>query len=167
MRLLLTLFLLATSYAQDDAATQVKENDPPAEVPANARRSTFLMMGNRAGQQAVWHSDDGVTHVLFEFNDRGRGPRTVTDYHLDTQGNVVAVHTIGHDYLKSSSEETFTRTADGTATWKNRSEGASQKSSGAVFYPGMFSPPEEIAMLVHVANAHGEPSNCSPRERLR
>lgn len=167
MRLLLTLLLLATAYAQNDGATQVKENDPPADVPASARRSTFLMMGNRAGQQAVWRTDDGVTHVLFEFNDRGRGPRTVTDYHVDAQGNIVAVHTIGHDYLKSSSDETFNRAADGTATWKNRSEGATQKSSDVVFYPGMFSPPEESAMLVKLANAHGGTVKLLPTGEAR
>ncbi len=167
LRFLLFLFLIATAYPQNDAATQVKENDPPAEVPANARHSTFLMMGNRAGQQAVWHTDDGVTHVLFEFNDRGRGPRTVTDYRFDSQGNVVAVHTIGHDYLKSSSEETFTHAEDGTATWKNRSESASLKSPDAVFYPGMFSPPEEIAMLVRVAKAHGGTVKLLPTGEAR
>lgn len=167
MRFLLPLILLATAFAQNDTATQVKENDPPAEVPTNARLSTFLMMGNKAGQQAVWRTDDGVTHVLFEFNDRGRGPRTVTEYHFDDQGNVASVHTIGHDYMKSSSEETFTRAADGTASWKNRSEGAARKVSGSVFYPGMFSPPEESAMLVRTANAHGGTVKLLPTGEAR
>ncbi len=167
MRLLLTLLLLATAYAQNDAATQVKENDPPADVPATARRSTFLMMGNRAGQQAVWRTDDGVTHVLFEFNDRGRGPRTVSDYRFDAQNNVVALHTIGHDYLKSSSEETFTHAADGTAAWKNRSESGNKQAADTIFYPGMFSPPEESAMLVRVALAHGGTVRLLPTGEAR
>ena len=156
MKSLLAALLFAVSaFAQNSEATKVKENDPPADVPATATRSTFLMMGNRAGQQAVWKTDDGVTHVLFEFNDRGRGPRTVTDYRFDAQNNVVSATTIGHDYLKSSSEESFTRAADGTVSWKNRSEHSSRKLTGPAFYVGMFSPPEETAMFIRAALAQG------------
>ena len=152
---LVLLLLAATAFAQNDAAAKVKENDPPADVPATAVRSTFLMMGNRAGEQAVWKTDDGMTHVLFDFNDRGRGPRTVTDYRVNADGVVVSIATRGHDYLKSSSAETFSRNGDGSATWKNRSEEGSAKNGAPSFYVGMFSPPEETAMLIRVALAHG------------
>lgn len=155
MKRLVFLLLLASAFAQNDAASKLKENDPPADVPANATRSTFLMMGNKAGQQAVWKSDDGVTHVLFEFNDRGRGPRTVTDFRFDRQGNVVSESTRGHDYLKASSDETYSRSEDGTATWKNRSENDRKKVSGPVFYSSMFGPPQESVLLVRAALANG------------
>src|ERR1035441_3947236 len=59
---LFLIFFAASSFAQNSEATKFRQNDPPADVPAAAVRSTFLMMGNRAGQQAVWKSDDGVTH---------------------------------------------------------------------------------------------------------
>ena len=132
---LLLILFVASSFAQNSEANKVKENDPPADVPATALRSTFLMMGNRAGQQAVWKSDDGMTHVLFEFNDRGRGPRTVTDYRINPDGVVVSSTTRGHDYLKASSDETFSRNADGSATWKNRSEnGQCERRSAIVLY---------------------------------
>jgi imidazolonepropionase-like amidohydrolase len=153
--LIFALLLTASAFAQNSEATKVKENDPPADVPANAVRSTFLMMGNPAGQQAVWKGDDGVTHVLFEFNDRGRGPRTVTDYRFDGQNNIVSITTHGHDYLKASSDESFSLSGDGVATWKNRSEDKNRKVSGPSFYLGMFSPPEESAMLVRTALSHG------------
>jgi imidazolonepropionase-like amidohydrolase len=152
---LFLIFFAASSFAQNSEATKVKENDPPADVPATAVRSTFLMMGNRAGQQAVWKSDDGVTHVLFEFNDRSRGPRTVTDYRINADGVIVSVTTRGHDYLKASSDETFSRNADGSATWKNRSENGHTQDNRPSFYTGMFSPPEETAMLVRNALANG------------
>jgi len=156
MKLLLTaLLLLASAFAQNDAATKVKENDPPADVPANAVRSAVLTMGWRAGQQAVWRTDDGVTHILFEFNDRGRGPRTVTDYRFDRQGNMVGETTRGHDYLKAASDETFALAADGTASWKNRSEAGSLKTDGPAYYVGMFAPPEDMALLIRAALAHG------------
>jgi imidazolonepropionase-like amidohydrolase len=148
------LFAIA-AYPQNSEATKIKENDPPAHVPATAVHSTFLMMGNRAGQQAVWKSRDGDTHVLFEFNDRGRGPRTVTEYRFDASGRIWSITTHGHDYLKASSEETFLRDPNGKATWKNRSEQDSKTVSGPAFYLGMFSPPEETAMLVRAALANG------------
>lgn len=153
-RILLLLFtLVATAVAQNDAATQVKDNDPPADVPATALRSTVLTMGNRAGQQALWRTPDGVTHVLFEYNDRGRGPRTITDYRFDPAGTIVATTTRGHDYYKAETDETFTLTK-GEAHWKNRSEEGNKANAGAAFYVGMASPPEEAAYLVRAALAH-------------
>lgn len=154
-RVFLVLLLTALSFAQNTEATKVKETDPPADVPANAVRSTFLMMGNHAGQQAVWKTGDGLTHVLFEFNDRGRGPRTVTDYLMNPDGAIVSVATHGHDYLKASSDENFSRNADGSAAWKNRSENGHAPANTPGFYVGMFSPPEETALLVRAALAKG------------
>ena len=154
-RLLAVLLLLcANALAQNAEAAKVQENDPPATVPSDAVRSTILTMGNKAGEQAVWKTPDGVTHVLFEFNDRGRGPRTVTDYRFDAQGNVISETTHGHDYLKASSDETFSL-ANGTAAWKNRSENGSKPVSGPVFYAAMFGPPEDSTYLVRAALAHG------------
>ncbi|HEY3930246.1 MAG TPA: amidohydrolase family protein [Candidatus Koribacter sp.] len=143
------------------------------QPPVDALRSTFILSGNNAGQQSVWTTPDGVTHVAFEFNDRGRGPSTVTDYRLDAHKTVLSLHTTGHDYLKSSADETFSRGDSGTTTWQNRSETATRAASSQshylgnfaghpgpsvpdTFYLGMFSPPEEGALLIRAALAnHG------------
>ena len=156
MTRLLAIFLLvcANALAQNSEATKVQENDPPATVPADAQRSTILMMGNKAGEQAIWQTSDGATHVLFEFNDRGRGPRIVTDYRFDAQGNIVSETVHGHDYLKASSDESFTL-ANGKAAWKNRSENGSKDVRGPVFYSSMFGPPQDATYLVRAALAHG------------
>ena len=39
-------------------------------------RSTMLLLGNVAGHQEARYADDGTVQVHFEFNDRGRGPKT-------------------------------------------------------------------------------------------
>jgi hypothetical protein len=51
----------------------------PTDIPSTADRYSFIMMGNLAGQQAVWTAPDGTLHVFFQFNDRGRGPKTTTE----------------------------------------------------------------------------------------
>ncbi len=150
------------------AAAQTQQPAPPAD----AIRTSFVNSGNLAGEQVVWTTPDGVQHVTFEFNDRGRGPHTQTDYHFDADHNISSATTTGNDYLKASADESFQRNNDGTATWKNRSEAATKSATAPsrfiggigfkhtnsvapqAFYLGMFSPPEEIALLVRVALAN-------------
>ncbi len=50
----------------------------PADIPATAERYSFLLMGNLAGQEATWTASDGTLHIFFQFNDRGRGPKTTS-----------------------------------------------------------------------------------------
>src|ERR1700730_8146367 len=57
----------------------------PADIPPTAERYSFLMMGNLAGHQAVWTASDGL-HIFFQFNDRGRGPKTTTILKLGSDG---------------------------------------------------------------------------------
>src|SRR5580700_90689 len=89
----------------------------PAEIPATAERYSMLMMGNMAGQQAVWTASDGTLHMFFQFNDRGRGPKTTSVIKLDANGIPVSETITGNDYLKSPVDEVFTN-ANGTARWK-------------------------------------------------
>lgn len=62
-------------------AWQSAEPALPSSVPADARMYRVLMLGNPAGQQAVWDAD-GARHVFFQFNDRGRGPKLDAVYEL-------------------------------------------------------------------------------------
>ena len=66
----------------------------PADIPPTAERYSILLMGNLAGQQAVWTASDGTLHVFFQFNDRGRGPKTTCILKLDASG--VPVSEIDH-----------------------------------------------------------------------
>ena len=64
-------------------------------------------MGNPAGQQAIWTASDGTLHIFFQFNDRGRGPKTTSILKLNASGVPLSETITGNDYLKSEVNETF------------------------------------------------------------
>ena len=73
----------------------------PADIPATADHYSLLLMGNPAGQQAIWTAPDGALHIFFQFNDRGRGPKTTSILKLDSKGIPLSETVNGNDYLKS------------------------------------------------------------------
>src|SRR5947209_9159683 len=96
---------------------------------------TVIMAGHPAGAQTV--SIDGATRTVdFEFNDRGRGPKTHT---VTSPGSMT---TTGVDYYKASVDETF---ANGK--WSNGAESGSSANTKAL-YASMYGPPEESAAIV-------------------
>ncbi|HEX3582290.1 MAG TPA: amidohydrolase family protein [Thermoanaerobaculia bacterium] len=96
---------------------------------------TVIMAGHPAGAQTT--SIDGATRTVdFEFNDRGRGPKTHT---VMSPGSMT---TTGVDYYKASVDETF---ANGK--WSNGAENGSSTDAKAL-YASMYGPPEESAAFV-------------------
>ena len=126
----------------------------PADIPSTAERYSFLVMGNLAGQQAVWTSADGMLHVFFQFNDRGRGPKTTSVIKLDASGVPVSEIITGNDYLKSPVSEKFSLEA-GTARWKNDDEQGEKKISSPAYYWALNGGPAEIALLGKAALKNG------------
>src|SRR6266404_5272788 len=114
--------LLALSLAA--AASNVP--DLPKDVPASAVLYDVQLLEKPAGQMATWSTPDGKVHVFFQFNDRGRGPKTYTTLSLDSAGVPVSEETGGNDYLKDPVHETFAL-RDGVASWKNKAEEGSKK----------------------------------------
>jgi imidazolonepropionase-like amidohydrolase len=115
------------------------------------RRYTVLMSTNTAGTQVVT-TRGNETVVDYEYNDRGRGPKTHTVLRVDERGVPVSVETTGNDYLKQQIEERFS--IDGTtARWKNTAE-AAEGRAGA-FYSSMYGPPEETAVLARALIRNG------------
>jgi hypothetical protein len=125
----------------------------PADIPSTAERYSFLMMGNLAGHQAVWTASDGL-HIFFQFNDRGRGPKTTTLLKLGPDGIPVSEAITGNDYMKAAVTENYSLEA-GTARWKNDDEQGEKKISSPAFYPSLNGGPSEIALLAHAALANG------------
>jgi len=126
----------------------------PADIPSAAERYSFLVMGNLAGQQAVWTSADGRLHIFFQFNDRGRGPKTTSVIKLDATGVPVSQIITGNDYLKSPVSENFSLEA-GTARWKNNDEQGERKISSPAYYWALNGGPSEIALLGKAALRNG------------
>jgi len=95
---------------------------------------TVIMAGHPAGAQTVV-VDGAKRTVDFDYNDRGRGPKThcvMTHRSIETTGN---------DYFKAAVSETF---AGGK--WSNGAE-SGQSKNAAAFYVSMYGPPEELAAL--------------------
>src|SRR5262249_47676003 len=95
---------------------------------------TVIMAGHPAGSQVVEVNSTKRT-IDFEFNDRGRGPKTHTVMEPSS------MTTTGVDYLKAPVNETF---AGGK--WSNGAESGSSANSKAL-YVSMYGPPEENAAI--------------------
>src|SRR5213078_1084380 len=110
---------------------------------ADSRHYQMKLGANDAGGMTV--TANGNTSVVdFEFNDRGRGPKTHAVYTLDADGLPVDLTTNGNDYLKTPVSERFTM-KDGVATWKNDAESGQARTRG--FFLSMNGAVEEFGML--------------------
>jgi imidazolonepropionase-like amidohydrolase len=149
-KIFIFILLTAAVSAQTPSAAPAL----PADIPATAERYSMLLMGNLAGQQAVWTASDGTLHIFFQFNDRGRGPKTTSILKLDANGIPVSEVVTGNDYLKSPVNENYSLES-GTARWKNTAEQGEKKLSGPAFYSALNGGPSEIALLAHAALQNG------------
>lgn len=138
----------------------------PPDIPADANRFSVLIMGTLAGQQVTWKTPDGKVHVFFQFNDRGRGPKTSTVFTLGHNGNPVAEVIKGDDYLKNEVDEEFSLDGE-TAHWKNKAEQGARKTTGHAFYVSMNGPPEEQMLLTQAALASGGRISVLPEGEVR
>ncbi|HKB74973.1 MAG TPA: hypothetical protein VKC58_00165, partial [Myxococcales bacterium] len=125
----------------------------PPDVPAKATRYTVLMMGAPAGQQALWRSPDGKLRAFFQYNDRGRGPKTYSALAL-RDGMPVAEEIEGNDYMKDAVSERFSL-VDGVASWKSKAEEGTKKIAGPAFYVSMYGAPAEAALLASALLQNG------------
>jgi hypothetical protein len=114
-----------------------------APKPENTRTYTMVMAGGTAGMQTVTTSGNNRM-IDFEYNDRGRGPKTRTVTTLSADGIPLALHTTGVDYLKSSVDERLT-VGNGRMHWENGSE--TGDGSARAFFVSMYGAPEEIGIL--------------------
>lgn len=117
-----------------------------AQAAERVERSTALLLGQKAGFQETRHADDGSVRVHYEYTDRGRGPKLDATYRLGADGTPVAITLAGNDYLKAAVEESFTR--DGArASWKNTAEDESREMTGAQYFLGLNTVPEDGVLL--------------------
>jgi len=144
------IFLATALSAQPQSAAPAF----PAGIPPSAERYSMLVMGTLAGQQAVWTASDGTLRIFFQFNDRGRGPKTTSILKLDANGIPVSEVVTGNDYLKSPVDENYSLES-GTARWKNTAEQGEKKVSGPAVYLALNGGPSEIALLAHAALQNG------------
>ena len=156
--LFLTIILLSAAlWSQTSPATPPAQSAVPAlpaDIPPTADRYSLILMGNLAGQQAIWTASDGTLHIFFQFNDRGRGPKTTSILKFDPNGVPLSETIAGNDYMKGAVEETFTL-ADGSARWKNNAEQGEKKISTAAYYSSLNGAPGELGLLARAALRNG------------
>jgi imidazolonepropionase-like amidohydrolase len=148
--------VLLAQQASPSAAPAASSAVPvlPADIPSSSERYSFLLMGNLAGQQAVWTTSDGTLHIFFQFNDRGRGNKVTSVLKLGADFIPVSEILTGNDYMKTPVSESYSLEA-GSARWKNDDEQGEKKVSGPAFYLALNSAPAEIGLLARAALHHG------------
>jgi len=102
---------------------------------------TYILAGHPAGRETV--IAQGNTRIIdFEYNDRGRGPKTHTVLTTEGQSVTTSLKTEGNDYLKVPLSETFANDA-----WANGAEKGNAPAGSKAFFLSMYGPPEETAVL--------------------
>ncbi|MCE3004113.1 MAG: amidohydrolase family protein [Xanthomonadaceae bacterium] len=131
------------------------------------REYVVLTLGKPAGTLEVEREGNREVH-RFEFNDRGRGPKTESVYTLDANGLPTRVRISGHDYFKAPVDERFDREAD-VARWSSAAE-RGEVRGGPAFFASLNGAPPELALLARAAGASGRvallPAGAAVVQRL-
>jgi len=149
-----TLLLVINCSAQKPQQAESAVPVLPGDIPGSADHYSVLIMGNLAGQQAVWTAPDGTLHIFYQYNDRGRGPKTTSILKLDTSGVPTAELVEGNDYHKSAIHENYTFES-GTANWKNNYEDGKKRLTTPAVYVAIDGAPAELGILTQVALRNG------------
>jgi len=133
----------------------------PSDIPKNATIWLQLTDKTPSGQDAVWTTPDGTVYEFYQFNDRGRGPKTYSTYRLDSHGIVTMEETKGVDYMKNPVNETFT-VKNGAATWKNQAEDSHQDNSAGRYFVDLDGGPTSFVLLVQALLKNGNRLSLLP-----
>jgi hypothetical protein len=117
----------------------------PADIPRDRTMRIVLLDKTPTGHDAIWTTSDGAVHEFFQFNDRGRGPKTYTSYRLDDKGLIRSENSKGVDYMKTPVEESFSLSG-GQAAWKNQAEDQKQATADGKFFIDLDGGPEAQAI---------------------
>jgi imidazolonepropionase-like amidohydrolase len=117
----------------------------PSQEPAPVRY-LVITAGRTAGEQVVRQLGGGRVEATFEFNDRGRGPKTLSRIEVGDGGVPTRVEVTGNDYYKNTITETFS-VENGVARWKNESERGEAPAVDRRFYVSLNGAPVEGGLL--------------------
>lgn len=138
-----------------------------AALGADTTRYEVLSSGKVTGRHLKWSNGPGQVAYLYEFNDRGRGPRIVVDIKVSDDGSIIERTATGHDYFKAPVHEVFS-ISNGSASWKNHIEDESRAVPGKVIYSPLNSVPAELElMLKSLYPAPGHQLEVLPSGKLK
>jgi hypothetical protein len=118
----------------------------PALLATDTIQSVVWIQANRAGQQSVVTEPDGTIRVWYEYNDRGRGPKTESRFRVGGRGELVEASITGVDYFKQPIAERLSVTG-GVISWTSPADSGKTKASGNTFYFPLQAPPEATVLL--------------------
>jgi|GEM_PF-1788175 len=72
-----------------------------AQAPRDTLHWLSSFQGRVSGRMDRWVEPDGTEAWFIEYNDRGRGPRTITKVAVDRRGWPTVIAVDGHDYRKN------------------------------------------------------------------
>jgi imidazolonepropionase-like amidohydrolase len=154
--------LLAALFAFLIAGAPLSAGD---SIAPQTLRYTVSSNGVTSGSEVDTYSPDSHIDSVFEFNDRGRGPKIVAHYIVAADGLPTRTDVTGNDYLKAPVDEHFA-IEDGLARWKSSSEDG--KSTARGFYVSNNGPAAESALLVGaLLKAKGAPVKLLPAGEAR
>ena len=133
----------------------------PPDIPKNATIWLRVIDKTPSGQNAMWTTPDGTVYEFYQFNDRGRGPKTYSTYRLDRRGLVTFEETKGVDYMKNPVNETFSM-QDGAATWKNQAEDGHHDNSAGRYFVDLDGGPTSFFLLVKALLKNGNKISLLP-----
>ena len=163
---MLSIFLAVTYWAQKPPVTPSAVPPLPADIPGIAKHYSVSIMGILVGQQAEWTAPDGSLHIFYQYNDRGRGPKTTSILKLDAKGVPVAESVSGNDYLKSPVHESYTLTS-GVARWSSNYEKGEKKLAATTIYVPINQAPWELGLLAESALGNGGRVSLLPEGEAR
>ena len=163
---MVSILLAATCWAQTPPQIPSAVPSLPADIPGAAKHYSVSIMGILVGQQAAWTAADGSLHIFYQYNDRGRGPKTTSLLELDAKGVPVAESVSGNDYLKSSVHESYTLTS-GVARWSSKYEKGEKKLAATAIYVPINQAPWELGLLAKSALGNGGKVGLLPEGEAR
>lgn len=155
------LFLAIFTYILPAQQGQSPMPALPSDIPKNAMIWLQLIDKTPSGQDAVWTTPDGYMSEFYQFNDRGRGPKTYSTYRLNKPGIVMYEETKGVDYMRNPVNDTFSM-KDGAATWKNQAEDGHQANATGRYFLDLNGGPTSFVLLVKALLMNGNKLSLLP-----
>ena len=106
----------------------------------------MLMGKGPSGGMEVKVDPDGARHIAWQFNDRGRGPNTLTDAKFDASGDITEFSVTGNDYMKAPVDEHFAL-KDGKLTWVSKADSGAVPARAGLTYAPFEGNSEDLAIL--------------------
>ncbi len=127
---------------------------------------SIVSNGHTAGTEVDSYGANGVVDSDFEFNDRGRGPKTKAHYVFGADGLPSRIDVSGVNYLKAPVDEHLTTDA-GHVAWHGKAEHGESRTRG-FFVSNDGTGALELAALVRALARHpGEPLALLPGGEAR